>query len=55
MTMDSQEAQFTLAYGDLLIGRLLLQNGRWAFQYSEAFKEQSNVVPLIGFSDIGWV
>ena len=47
-----QEAQFALTYGDLLIGRLSLQNGRWSFQYSKAFKEQSKVAPLIGFSDV---
>ena len=47
-----QEALFTLTYSDLLIGQLSLREGRWRFQYSEAFKKQSQVAPLINFSDV---
>lgn len=47
-----QKAQFALTYDDLLIGWLSLQNGRWTFQYSEAFKEQNDIAPLIGFSAV---
>ena len=52
---EQQKAQFALTYGDLLIGQLSLQHGRWTFQYSEAFKQQSSVAPLIGFSDVNRV
>lgn len=43
---------FHLMYQNLLIGELRIQNGKWRFEYSEAFKEQSVVKPLVEFPDI---
>jgi HipA-like protein len=44
--------RFQLMYQNLLIGELLLQNGKWRFKYSDAFKAQSILKPLVEFPDI---
>ncbi len=40
---------FLLNYKNLLIGELSLKHGEWEFVYSEAFKDQDNIKPLIAF------
>jgi HipA-like protein len=42
-------ARFVLAYDDLEIGTLTLREGEWVFAYSEAFKAQGTIKPLINF------
>ena len=42
-------ARFVLAYDDLEIGTLTLSEGIWVFAYSEAFKAQTDVNPLVNF------
>jgi hypothetical protein len=48
-------AKFDLKYKDLLIGTLTFQNKVWTFNYSEEFKNQSQIQLLIGFSDVNRV
>ena len=40
-----------LSYKDLLVGKLLW-NGRWIFSYSDVFRSQNEIAPLMGFSDV---
>ncbi len=44
-------AHFELRYKNLLIGALNLEAGVWYFNYSEDFKMQQEIAPLIGISD----
>lgn len=44
-------AKFELNFQDLLIGTLEHQNGRWFFAYSEAFKAQDRIRPIVDFPD----
>ncbi len=46
------EVVFRLTYHSLEIGTLSLKNGEWAFQYSEAFKEQDKIKPLLDFPNV---
>lgn len=43
------EAEFILYYEKLEIGRLSKRQGDWHFQYSETFKKQSLLRPLLSF------
>ncbi len=43
------EARFVLVYHDLEIGTLTLKEGEWVFAYSEDFKAQTTINPLINF------
>lgn len=43
---------FQLKIHDLIIGFLSYDDGLWAFQYSDAFKNQSKYSRLTGFSDL---
>jgi HipA-like protein len=42
-------ASFELSYKNLSIGHLELQDGNWRFYYSEEFKSQDVIKPLIDF------
>jgi len=44
--------QFTLFYKELEIGFLKLNEGVWAFEYSEDFKNQTDIQPLTEFPDV---
>ena len=46
------EIVFELTYRTLKIGVLGLNAGKWTFQYSEAFKNQDKIKPLLDFPDI---
>ncbi len=43
---------FELKYKDLLIGWLKLEKGVWSFAYSDAFKLQSEILPLSDFPSL---
>ncbi|WP_317897783.1 HipA N-terminal domain-containing protein [Aurantibacillus circumpalustris] len=43
------EAQFVLTYKDLVVGTLTRGHGKWAFEYSEAFKRQNKISVLTDF------
>lgn len=40
---------FRLCLGALEIGTLRMEGGEWVFSYSEAFRQQSKVAPIIDF------
>jgi HipA-like protein len=46
------EATFKLMYRHLDIGILSLKGGEWSFQYSEDFKKQDKIKPLLDFPNI---
>jgi len=48
-TPQNMSATFELKYRSLLIGTLTLQEGIWEFSYSEDFKEQDKIEPLVNF------
>ena len=45
-------ATFGLMYGNLPIGTLELREGTWHFTYSPAFKQQTEIPPIVGFPDV---
>jgi len=51
-TSKAKKASFGLLYNNLPIGVLELKNGIWKFYYSEPFKRQSDIAPLVDFPDV---
>lgn len=52
VTPKSETAVFQLLFENLLVGTLRLENGEWTFAYSEAFKAQSELKPLVDFPNL---
>lgn len=48
-----EKAKFTLSYKELVIGYLefLPNDNTWSFSYSEEFKNQNSIAPIISFPD----
>ena len=44
--------EFVLTYEDLPLGTLSLSNSIWEWRYSDQFRAQSEIVPLIEFPDV---
>ncbi|MDQ2841010.1 MAG: hypothetical protein M3Y72_08230 [Acidobacteriota bacterium] len=51
-TPQDEDATFILRYVDLLVGDLGLHEGVWTFEYTDAFRQQADVKPLIDFPDV---
>lgn len=51
-TPSNESAEFVLKYKDLSIGLLTLDGGVWKFAYTEQFKAQSELTPLVDFPDL---
>ena len=49
------EIVFSLTYRSLEIGTLSLKKREWTFQYSEAFKQQDKIKPLLDFPNVNKV
>lgn len=45
-------AEFILKYEDLKVGFLELNDGVWKFSYSEEFKEQEKLRPIVQFPNV---
>lgn len=45
-------AKFLLTYDDLLIGTLTVENGLWKFEYSDKFKSEDELRPIVEFPDV---
>ena len=45
-------AKFLLTYDDLLVGTLTVENGLWKFAYSDKFKSESELRPIVEFPDL---
>lgn len=46
------QVRFVLSHSTTTIGELTLDNGYWTFRYTEAFKQQTRLVPIVDFPDI---
>lgn len=46
-----EEAEFHLVYKDFLVGILRAAHGEWSFSYSDAFRSQAALTPLVEFPD----
>ncbi len=44
-------AEFKLSYEDLLVGTLSVVDSTWKFEYSDEFKKQDELRPLVDFPD----
>ena len=51
-TPQDYDADFQLTYKNLIVGTLKLRKGVWYFQYSDDFKNQNLIKPLVDFPDI---
>lgn len=49
---EMQKVVFVLTLDSLVVGHLRHRDGKWIFDYSEAFKEQSKVQPIMDFPDL---
>ncbi len=49
------EAVFLLTYGDLLIGTLSAKQGLWHFEYSEEFRTQNDLRPILEMPNVNEV
>jgi HipA-like protein len=54
-TPQNTEARFELSYKNLKIGVLSLNKGKWTFSYTEEFKNQKRLMPMINFPDVNKV
>lgn len=48
-------AEFQLFYGNLLVGTLSVIEGRWQFEYSDEFRQNADLRPLVEFPDLNKV
>lgn len=48
-TPQHEEAYFQLQYRGLDVGRLWLHDGKWHFEYTDAFQRAKDVYPIINF------
>jgi len=46
------KAKFLLKYGNLLIGTLSVENGKWQFEYSDEFRRQGSLRTIVEFPDV---
>jgi HipA-like protein len=51
-TRPGEEGTFVLRYRSLVIGTLRVHAGMWQFAYSDEFKRQNEVRPLVDFPDV---
>jgi len=49
--LPGSQAKFTLMYGEIVIGTLTVDGGPWRFTYSDEFKKDGSLRPLIEFPD----
>lgn len=50
--MNFGKVMFELKYKDVLIGHLAYQNNQWSFAYSDEFKTQTELAPIVAFPDL---
>lgn len=51
-TPQEEKAIFLLRHNVLEIGFLILNEGSWSFLYSDDFKQQNEIKPIVEFSDV---
>ena len=52
LNSENENAKFELLFEDKLVGILEFNEEKWIFEYSEEYKEERFVLPLINFPDI---
>jgi HipA-like protein len=52
VTPTHSSVSFRLVFKHIIIGHLMLENGLWKFAYSEEFKVQDDLSPIIDFPDV---
>jgi HipA-like protein len=50
-----EHTRFLLTYNDLLVGTLTAEKGRWEFKYSDEFKKNEELRPIVEFADVNKV
>ena len=45
-------AKFLLTYDDLLVGTLTVEGGVWKFEYSDKFRSEDELRPIVEFPDV---
>lgn len=50
-----ERTQFLLTYNDLLVGILTAEKGKWEFKYSDEFKQNQELRPIVEFADVNKV
>jgi HipA-like protein len=45
-------AKFLLTYHDLLVGTLTVDDGVWKFEYSDKFRSEDELRPIVEFPDV---
>ena len=45
-------AKFLLTYDKLLVGTLTVENGVWRFEYSDKFRAEDELRPIVEFPDV---
>lgn len=45
-------AKFLLKYDDLVMGTLSVEDGVWKFEYSDEFRREQNMRPIVEFPDV---
>ena len=45
-------AKFLLTYDDLLVGTLTVEDGMWKFEYSDKFRAEDELRPIVEFPDV---
>jgi HipA-like protein len=50
-TQAQSREKFELGYKELEIGTLTFNDGEWVFKYSDEFKNQTEIQPMIDFPD----
>lgn len=51
-TLQETIATFILSHSSTTIGKLTLANGVWTFQYTDDFKQQNRLTPIVDFPNI---
>ena len=51
-SVSQHQARFTLSYKSLIIGYLSFEGEEWHFEYSDEFKRQDELKPLMGFPQL---
>jgi len=46
------DAKFLLTYDVLLVGTLTVESGMWKFEYSDQFRSEDKLRPLVEFPDV---
>ena len=51
-TPQDETAEFLLRYRNLDVGHLSLDDGKWHFEYDDAFREKEGVCPIMDFPNL---